>query len=505
MLGKLLTISSVRYGKRLAVCDREVKLSYNELEMYSCHIADYLLVKGVARGSRIGLYINKSADGIAAIFGILRVGCTIVPLDVSWSVERCAYIIRDCAISYLISHSRYAAGVSEITKLAPFLKEAIFLDRSAMDITSSVHTGFPKIGVDEMAAVLYTSGSTANPKGVMRTQKAMYVDIIRTTRLYKLKKHERYALYHPLSFSPGLDDTLLILSTGAAICIMPEGISAFAVSIKEFLAKEKVTFCRFGPEVIITLATNANLKMKELPDLKKVIIAGSRLPIEYLRSIMKVLPQVKFFYEYGSTETIAVTVYPIKKTTFQQEEYIPIGRPQRGVGTYIVGEDGRKLKEKPGVTGELYVYSHSLMSGYWNDPVMTKEVLCQDPFCRRKRLVYRTKDMVTVDSSKNYVFLGRKDNVLKTKGYRIGLEEIEAALERHPKIKEAGCLATQDKDKGDCIKALVVVKEGEKLVEEEVRIFCREHLAGYMTPETIEFRQSLPRLSSGKIDKKSLK
>jgi len=289
-----------------------------------------------------------------------------------------------------------------------------------------------------------------------------------------------------------------MIKCGATTCILPEGICSFALTFKEFIRRKRITILKVGSEVLIWLVLYGNLSYNEFPSLRMVIFSGSKLPPKYLRFLMNILPKVKYLQNYGSTEAGIVTYYPIKKMP-QEKNSIPIGKPGVGIQTFIVGDKGLRLKEKPGVEGELYITSSILMSGYLNDPKTTQDVLFKDPFTKTDRLVYRTHDLVKVSGNKNYIYLGRLDNTVKVRGFRVNLEEIELVLQKHPKIKEVVCLGIPDEEMGNRIKAVVVLKEENYIKEEELRSFCRKHLATYMIPQEFEFKDYLPKTSSLKI------
>lgn len=497
MLAKLLIDSSARYPKQVAVQEKNATITYQELDRLSDSIAIFLLSKGVKKGDRIGIYINKSILAIAALFGIFKAGCVYVPLDINWSAKRCCFIIDDCQIQYLLSSTCYKQRLRGFS-LSTYLKEIIFLDTLLSWPKATLKK--PSVSKNDLAVILYTSGSTGRPKGVTRSHQAEINDVGRTIKLYKINKSDRYGLYHPLSFSPGVDDTLLMIKCAATICILPEGLSAFVVSLKNSLRQQKITIIRVGPEIIISLSLYGNLQRGDLPDLKKVIIAGSKLPIEYLRACRKALPGVQFFYEYGTTETILISSYQVKKIP-HHKQFLPVGRPSPGVKTYILNEKGKLLKEKPGVIGQIYVSSNSLMSGYWNNK---HSGLFPNPFSKKQGPLYKTGDLVKIDENKNYVLLGRIDNLLKIRSFRVNLEEVEYALCRHPKIKDAACLGIRDNKQGNRLKAIVVPNQGQELNKDRIKTYCRKHLAHYMVPEIVEVRKSLPKLPSEKLDRSAL-
>jgi len=521
LLGSLLRQSAIRYPKRIAIEDKKKGISYKELDVESDVIAFYLLSEGLKIGGRVGLCTHKSMGGIKTAFGILKAGGVYVPLDPKWPPKRSAFIIDDCQIEYLFINSSYVDSLQEVLKFSSSLKCVIFLDnplepssrllpkslniRFLEKIKKTPIRKFPSLKPDSIVSILYTSGSTDQPKGVVMTQQAVMEDLIRTLQLYRLIKKDRYALYFPFSFSPSLYDVFLMVKIGATVCVLPEGTTAFIPSVKAFLKENKITFLRIDPKFLINLTLHGAFKRGELPYLKTVISNGSKLPLKYAHSFMDLIPKAKLYNEYASTEALLVTSYLVKKGRASQKEiYLPIGKPARGVKTFLVDESGNRLAQIEGDEGELYVSSLSLMSGYWNDPETTKDVLFKKPFTKGYRTVYRTHDIMRIGRNKDYIFLGRSDNIIKTRGYRVSLDEIESVLESHPAIKEAVVLGVPDEEIENRIKAVVVLKEEHLLNEETIKGFCRDYLAIYMIPEIIEFRSSLPRTSSGKINRQAL-
>jgi len=506
-LGALLTQVAKKFPSKVAVEEEGKQISYQELDSYSHKIASYLLSMGdLSPDDKVGLYINKSINGIAAFFGILKAGCAYVPLDLNWPPKRCAYIIDECRIKYLFSHSHYAGRVSEISKLSSCLKNTIFLDKDASGVESVSLRSLPDIGKDSLAVVFYTSGSTGKPKGVMKTHQAEIRHLAITTRshrkiAYSISKNDRHALYYPFSFCGSLTDMLLMIQCAATICILPEGTCSFVLTFKESIRQKRVTILKVGSELLRWLVLHGDLSCNEFPDLRMIIFSGSNFPPKYLHFLMNTLPKVKYLQNYGSTEAGIVTYYPVRKQLLQKQAFIPIGKPGIGIRSFIADEKGRRLKEKLGVEGELYIDSPALMLGYLNDPQATQSALFKDPFTGTHRFVYRSGDLVRIDREGNYIYLGRCDNMVKVRGFRVNLEEIESVLQKHPKIKEAVCLGVPDEEMGNRIKAVVVLKGGESAKDEELKSFCRDYLATYMVPESFDFKDSLPWTPSAKIDR----
>ncbi len=519
-LGNLLTETAQKYPYKIAVEDQGNQLTYQQLDLYSDSFASSLLCVGLKIGDRVGLYTSKSMEGIAAIFGILKAGGVYVPLDVSWPIKRCSFIIDNCQIQYIFTSFTMVACLYEIAKLSSSLKAAILLDNDSQSkiaslpkalkiithsqIKSAPLQKLPLVNSSNLAIIFYTSGSADKPKGVMMTHQAELASLKSASNLAScISNNDRYALYHSFSVVSSLVDILLIVKCAAVICILPEGTSAFTSTLKKFIKDKKINILALMSDILIQLVLYGNLAKGELTNLRMVIIRG-RIPVKYLRSLMKVMPKVKFFNNYGSTETRRISDYFIKNIFSEKEFLLSIGRPHKGIQTFIVDTQGKRLAEKPGSTGELYVCSPSLMSGYWRDPETTHKVLLKDHFTKKNRMIYRTHDLAKVDRNKNYIILGRMDNIIKVRGFRVGLEEIESALELHPRIKSAVCLSIPDEQAGNFIKAIVVLKKGGELKREKINFFLKRYLPIYMIPVIIEYRSSLPILSSGKIDRQAI-
>ncbi|MBU0548428.1 MAG: AMP-binding protein [Candidatus Omnitrophica bacterium] len=519
-LGALLTATAQKYPRKIAVEDRGNKFTYQQLDSYSDSFASSLLYEGLKIGDRAALYTSKSMEGIAAIFGILKAGGVYVPLDVSWPIKRCSFIIDNCQIQYIFTSFSKVACLYEIAKLSSSLKTAILLDNDSQPKIASLPKNIriitysqiksvplqkpPLVSSSSLASIFYTSGSADKPKGVMMTHQAELASLKNSSNLAScISNNDRYALYHSFSVISSFVDILLIIKCAAVICILPEGTSAFISTLKKFIKDKKISILGLMSDILIQLALYGNFAKGELTNLRMVIIRG-KIPVKYLRFLIKAMPKAKIFNNFGSTETRRISDYLIKNILSEKELILSIGRPHKGIETFIVDMQGKRLAERPGSTGELYVYSPSLMSGYWGDPEMTHEVLLKDHFTKKNRMIYRTHDLVRVDRNKNYIILGRIDNIIRVRGFRVGLEEIESALEEHPRIKSAVCLRIPDGQAGNCIKAIVVLKKPGELKREKIVSFLKRYLPIYMIPEIVEYRPSLPRLSSGKIDRQAI-
>jgi acyl-CoA synthetase (AMP-forming)/AMP-acid ligase II len=234
-----------------------------------------------------------------------------------------------------------------------------------------------------------------------------------------------------------------------------------------------------------------------------VIFAGEVFPPKHLTRLMAELPHPRYLNWYGPTETNVCTAFEVPPGSADSEP-VPIGMACANTEVFAVTSEGGRVR-KPGEVGELYVRGPSLMHGYWGQPAKTKEALIRNPFrAQYDELVYRTGDLVTLEPAGNYVFLGRRDGMVKVRGYRVELGEVEAALYRHPAIREAAVLPLTDELLGLRLRAVVTAEGAGSLTREDVLDHCRQWLPGYMVPDVVEFRDALPRTSTGKVDRAGL-
>lgn len=519
LLHVLLTESVKKYPLNTAVRYKNQELSYKQLNLLSEQLSSSLRDKGVKRGDRVGIYMDKSRDAIVAIFGVLKSGACYVPLDPMAPVARQLYVITDCALKYLVtsSSSRKLFHLSQMLQHNNHLRYIFIVDKDKEDCNIS-YTGVDIVFRDDIASshsrppvssvtgshlayILYTSGSTGRPKGVMITHRASCAFVRWAQRCFDIKEHDRLSAYAPFHFDLSIFDIFVAIKAGATICIIPQGMSAFPQSLADFIEKERITTWYSVPSALIQLVLYGNLEKRDMSFLRQILYAGEEFPLKYLRRLIRLVPYAKYYNLYGPTETNVCTYYPIKSPS-SIDNSVPIGKPIGDTEAFVVNERGKRVCKG---RGELYISGSTLMNGYWNDARKTKAVLFKSPFHSDRNVkIYKTGDMVKIGRDGNYIFVGRRDNMIKSRGYRIQLEEIKLVLDEHPKVKEASVVAIPDDVIGKKIKAIVVPKKESYLTEEEIVNFCSQKLPQYMIPEIIEFRRNFPETSSGKVDCKKL-
>jgi amino acid adenylation domain-containing protein len=524
LLNQLLSQSAERNPSKDAVVSAQLKLTYGELDSISDKLAGKLASLGVAKGDRVGIYVSKSLASIVSIFSILKAGAAYVPLDPNAPAQRLSYIIRDSGMQVLLTSREKGGSVATMFPSDSPLRAVVFVDADFPsggpakvslsggtklvdwdEVLASRPAKHPEgMTEDDMAYILYTSGSTGTPKGVMLSHRNCLTFANWAGDCAGLTSHDRVSSHAPIHFDLSTFDIFSSVRGGATIVLVPEKASTFPVEVVKLIEREKLTVWYSVPSVLTMMLLYGNLKSHDLSTLRAVVFAGEVFPTKYLRGLMSALPGRRFLNWYGPTETNVCTWYEVPPLPEDMTAPIPIGRACGNTEVFSVDEEGN-LVTTPGREGELYVRGPSVMLGYWGDRAKTDKVLIQNPFNdRHDEHVYRTGDIVTLDGSGNYLYVGRRDGMIKTRGYRVELGEVEAALYAHEGVKEAAVFPIPDEMVGNLIRAVVVPHDSTKLTREELLAYCSQRIPKYMIPDRIDFLRALPKTSTGKTDRVAL-
>jgi acyl-coenzyme A synthetase/AMP-(fatty) acid ligase len=273
--------------------------------------------------------------------------------------------------------------------------------------------------------------------------------------------------------------------------------------LAELIEKSKISVWNSVPSALSLLANLSNLDHYDFSGLRLVLFAGEVFPVKHLRRLQRSLPRARFYNIYGQTEANSSTYYRVEQVPSDDTAILPIGKPFPNFEVFALNED-RKQVNKPGEKGELYVRASSVALGYWGDVERTEECFVKNPLkADLNERVYRTGDLVQIDSDGNFIFLGRKDHMIKSRGYRIEIGEIETVLCNHPDIMAAVIVPIPDELIGNRIAAVIVPLKKGTLGKEDIIRHCATRLPKYMLPEIIELRDSLMMTSSGKVDRES--
>ena len=517
LLNHLLTESARRTPDAVAVRCEEDALDYRALEELSNGVANLLRSEGVAPGDRVGLHVKKSIDAIIVLFGILKAGACVVPIGPGTPAPRFLDIARQCEMRTLVASrdtcSRLGAETFEQSGL-----DLVLLTGTSSEVVPEVtvrqlplaaaktdgDSGPPVPTVDrDLAYVLFTSGSTGSPKGVMLSHQAVLNFVKWASEEFAIGPGDRLSNHAPLNFDISTFDIYAAIGAGASVTLIPESLAMFPHRLAQLIEEARITVWYSVPSVLTLLVTRGDLASRDLSPLRAVLFAGEVFPSKHLRELMLAVPRPRYFNLYGPTETNVCTFYEVTGPPAPDAPPIPIGRACPNTKTLVLGGDGRPVT-RPGEEGVLYVGGSSVMDGYYGRPEETEAAFVLNPLAHgREERLYCTGDWVSVDDGGDYLFLGRRDHMVKVGGHRVELGEIEAALYSHPGIREAAAVPLPDEMLGRRIRAVVVTADPGPSETDLLR-HCRALLPQYMVPQDIVFTDALPRTATDKVDRPQL-
>ncbi|MGH3072857.1 MAG: amino acid adenylation domain-containing protein [Gaiellaceae bacterium] len=517
LVDELLSASAARHAERPAVVDGDRSVSYAELEATANRLANLLRECGVAHGDRVGLYLDKSLEAVIGIYGILRAGGTYVPLDPAAPPARLAQIAANADLRCLITGREKAELWAPLRDDGAPVETLIALNAVEGDVaapngvrlaTASALEAHPPTRPEagarspgDLAYILYTSGSTGIPKGVMLSHANALAFVDWAAAEFEAVEADRFSSHAPLHFDLSVLDLFVAARAGAALVLVPGQLSLFPAELGRWIRDSGITVWYSVPSILTLLVLRGKLAETTLPALRTLLFAGEVFPTKYLHQLMQLLPHVRFANLFGPTETNVCTWYEVPRWEGEPPLSIPIGKPASGDEIFAVLKDGSLATT--GEVGELYVRGPSVMQGYWGDRERTAATLLPDWGDDRTGYpTYRTGDLARLDENGDWIFLGRRDSQIKSRGYRIELGDIEAALSLHPAIVECAVVPIPDEIITNRIKAYVVARGD--VAEDDLVTFVCDRLPRYMAPELFEFRDELPRSSTGKVDRRAL-
>lgn len=456
--------------------------SYRDLISAVDGLASALLQR-VAPGSRVAVVSTKRPGTVLAMLAVLRAGCAYVPVDPSAPAERRRFVVADSACAVAIGGDDL--GVPAVT--APDTPAA----------------GFPPLHPDDEAYVLYTSGSTGTPKGVVITHRNAAAFVDWAAAAFSLKPGDRVAVHAPLHFDLPVYDVYVGLGAGAELHPVPERHALFPQALQRFLAERAITHLYAVPSALTALLRRSTLRADGLPALRRVLYAGEEFRAAALAELMHALPQAAVANLYGPIETNVITSHVLDGPP-DPDSRVPVGRPVDGTLIGLLGADGTASFDGAG-EGELVVTGDCVTPGYLGRPDLTARAMVELPTPAGPRRCYRTGDIARRDADGLLHLLGRRDGLVKTRGYRVELGDVEAAAGTHPDVAEVVVIAVPDPELTHRLHALVVPRpDRAALTGADVLAHCRARLPGYMVPGAAHVVPDLPRTSTGKVARADL-
>jgi amino acid adenylation domain-containing protein len=521
--------SARRLPDKVALICGEERLTYREIDGRANSVAGFLREQGVERQDRVAILLDNSTESVISLWGILKADAIFIMLSPTMKAHKLSYILNDCQVKALITHTNKARVVTEAISGAESLEQVLWVGKTdaipspsgasaknhefseALSFTpsalcsmpyapTSMHhapCSMPSSNIDlDLAALIYTSGSTGEPKGVMLTHHNMVSAATSITTYLQNIEDDIVINLLPLSFDYGLYQVLMAFKFGGTVVL--EKSFTFPYKVIEKMVQEKVTGFPGVPTIFAILLGLKDLNKFDFSNLRYISNTAAALPPAYIERLRKIFPHVQIYSMYGLTECKRVSFLPPEEIDLRPGS---VGQGMPNEEVWVEGDNGERLG--PGVVGELVVRGSNVMRGYWGLLEETARVL--KPGKYPGEVVLRTGDLFKADDEGFLYFVGRKDDMIKSRGERISPKEIEQCLCSVDEVAEAAVIGVPDEILGQAIVAYVRSQDSQNLTDKQVQKYCRLHLEDFMIPQAVYFVESFPQTSSGKIDKLALR
>lgn len=502
---RFLEDSARSHGEKTALVVGSVRLSYRELDAMATAFAGAVQRRGLSRGDRVVIFADNCWEAVVGLFGVMKAGGVVVMVGASMKAEKLAFIIRDCRATALVVKDALLPVVREAAEHASSLK-SVAVSGAGGDISGIPGGGrlsewlaegvgpMARPGIElDLAMLVYTSGSTGSPKGVMMTHQNVVAAISSITTYLENTCDDVILSVLPIAFNYGLGQIFTSVKVGATLVL--EKSFAFPQTILEKMRAERATGFPLVPTIAALICQMRDLEPGMLPSLRYITNAAAALPTPHICRLHELFPTARVFSMYGLTECIRGAYMPPEELA---ERPASVGFAIPGTEAYVVDDDGLRLP--PGHVGELVIRGPHVMKGYWENPEATAKALRPGPFPWEK--VLYTGDLFRTDDEGYLFFVARKDDIIITRGEKVSPKEVENVLFTLPGVREAVVTSVPDPILGSAVKAIISADESAALTAASVIRYCARHLEDFMVPKHVEFRDELPKTESGKVSRR---
>ena len=509
LLGEALEFSCLNHPLKTAAIFKEKEYSYEELTECAKNLAFHLVNTGIEKGDRIAIYMNNSWQSIVSIYGITLAGGVFLVINPQTKANKLNYILKDSGSKIVISsgnlHPELFLAIKELNEINEliFTEGEVLTNDSAFEFTnfeeiisSSEIANLPKIIPNDLAALIYTSGSTGFPKGVMMTHQSMVFTSWSLIEYLRLTENERIMLVLPLAFDYGLYQLIMAITIGGTLII--EHSFNFPPTIFRQIEKLKPTIFPGVPSIYAMMIATHKKTGLTFDCIEKITNTAAALPEEFIADLKKIFPNALIFKMYGLTECKRVCYL---EPELNDEKPNSVGKAIPGTEVFLLSPEGNRVG--PGETGILHVRGPHVMAGYWNNEELSNMML--KPGLIPGERVLCAHDLFKMDEDGFLYFLGRNDDIIKTRGEKVSPVEVENIIYKIAGIKEVVVLGFPDVILGESIVAFITTHDQITIQEREIQQECMTQLEPFMVPQKIILLSEMPKSSNGKFDKSELK
>jgi amino acid adenylation domain-containing protein len=507
LLHDYLIQSAARLPDKVALVSMGQRLTYAEIDARSNALANTLVARGVTRGDRVMIFADNTPETVVSFWAALKANAVAVIINPLTKADKLEYLLGDCRPAAFISDAHIAGVFTAPLGRSPHVKVAIISGKSVGDdprflafedaLRGDRSAPPTERNVDvDLAAIVYTSGSTGEPKGVMLTHRNMLTAATSITTYLENTEDDVILGVLPLAFDYGLYQMIMAFRMGARLVL--ERSFAFPGQVLALMVQEKVTGFPGVPTIYATIAGLKSIKQYDLSAIRYVTNTAAALPVKHILMLRELFPQARVYSMYGLTECKRCTYLPYKDID-RKPESVGVAIPNTEL--WIVDEEGNKLG--PNQVGQLVIRGATVMKGYWEKPEATARKLKPGPIPGEQ--VLWTGDYCRLDDEGYLYFVARMDDVIKSRGEKVPPKEVENALMNVAGVREAAVIGVPDELLGQAVKAFVVLDPGASLTERDLQKECQKRLEGFMVPKLIEIVPELPKTTTGKIKKTDLR
>ena len=507
--GDLLRVNAEVLGNQTGIIFGDQRWTWREVNARANRFAGEMRRLGIRRGDRVALFARNSNQWVESLFGLGKIGGIAVTVNYRLTAPEVEYIIKNSGARAIICGATEAEVARTVASNVDDVKWLIGVNGASGGeikeyeaMVSRGDEGEPKLetplAFDEPAMLLYTSGTTGFPKGAIYTHGSLLVGMFVHVHAIGSRRTHRVMLPSPLYSAAGIAGIYCAVMVGSQIAL----INFEATLALETIDREKITFTNLVPTTIQMLLAREDIGRYDLSSLEVLLYGGSPMPEPVLRDAMLKLPNAGFRQTFAATETgCSGTVLEPREHAAALENpdlkhrLLSCGRPQVGVEVKVFGEDGVVLP--PGEVGEIGVRTEANMAGYWNNPEATANAV-------RDGWAF-TGDMARVDEDGYIYLVDRKNDLIVSGALNVYPSEVERVIHSHPAVYECAVIGVPSERWGEEVKAIVVLREGMTLTEDELIAYCEGRIAGFKKPKSVDFIEKLPRNLAGKILRRELR